>query len=64
VLLDAGAHDEPSARALVGSLDAQLAPHDLTLINEPPGGPLDEALSSNPFWEPIARQRRMRVQLH
>ena len=63
VLLDAGAHDEPSARALVGSLDAQLAPHDLTLINEPPGGPLDEALSSNPFWESIAPQRRMRVQL-
>jgi ribosomal protein S18 acetylase RimI-like enzyme len=63
VLLDAGAHDEPSAQALVASLDAQLAPHDLTLINEPSSGPLDLALFSNPFWDPIARQRRMRVQL-
>jgi len=63
VLLDAGAHDQPSAKALVDSLDARFAPHHLSLINEPSSGPLDLALFSNSFWDPIGRQRRMRVQL-
>lgn len=63
VLLDAGARDDSAAHALVDALDAQFAEHDIRLINEPPHGPLDEALSSHPLWDPIARQRRMRVKL-
>ncbi len=63
-LLDAGARDEPAAAALVAALDAQFAARDISLINEPAVGPLDEALSANPFWDPTARQRRMRVHLH
>jgi ribosomal protein S18 acetylase RimI-like enzyme len=63
VLLDAGARDDSAAHALVDALDARFAAQDLSLINEPPSGPLDDALSSNPFWDPMARQRRMRAQL-
>jgi len=62
-LLDAGARDDASASALCSFLDASFAEHDLTLLNEPSQGGLHEALTGEPFWDQIFRQRRMRIAL-
>jgi len=62
-LLDAGASDEAVARTLFAHLDARFGAYDLTLPNEPSRGPLYDAILGEPFWDQIARQRRMRIAL-
>jgi GNAT superfamily N-acetyltransferase len=62
-VLDAGARDEAAADALLSLLDARFTSHDLTLVNEPSHGPLNDALFAGAFWDEIARQRRMRITL-
>lgn len=63
LVLDAGAGDDASAGALVDALDAPFADYDLRLLNEPPDGPLADALLGHPFWDITARQLRMRIRL-
>jgi ribosomal protein S18 acetylase RimI-like enzyme len=62
-VLDAGARDEAAAGVLFSLLDARFAAHDLTLVNEPARGPLNDALVAEPFWDQVGRQRRMRIAL-
>ena len=63
VVLDAGAGGGEAAEALFAALDARFGARDLSLMNEPASGPLNDALLAQPFWDPIARQRRMRIAL-
>jgi hypothetical protein len=62
-VLDAGARDVAAAGALLSLIDGQFGAHDLMLPNEPSSGPLNDALLAEPFWDPIGRQRRMRIAL-
>jgi len=62
-LLDAGARDLASARALLGVLDTRVRDQPLMLVNEPPHGPLHDALAAHGGWRELARQRRMRIDL-
>jgi GNAT superfamily N-acetyltransferase len=63
VSLDAGARDSASAAALLVRLDARVPDRKLMLINEPPYGPLHDALVAHPGWSEMTRQRRMRIAL-
>ncbi|MDB5028232.1 MAG: Acetyltransferase, gnat family protein [Candidatus Eremiobacteraeota bacterium] len=58
-VLDAGAPDAASARALLAQLDARWPSQTLILVNEPPSGPLHEALVTDERWREFARQRKM-----
>jgi hypothetical protein len=62
-VLDAGARDGASATALLDALDTRFADVTLVLINEPPAGPLHDALTAHRAWHEFARQRRMRIAL-
>lgn len=56
-VLDAGARDERSARALAAEIDARI-PYDVTLFNEPADSPLSVALAEA-GWKIVERQFRM-----
>lgn len=58
-VLDAGAHDAANARALLAQLDACWPARTLIFVNEPPHGPLHDALVAGKHWREFARQRRM-----
>ncbi len=58
-ILDAGADDPDSARALLDELDS-CVPHDLTLNNEPAESPLSTVLARRE-WRAVERQLLMRV---
>jgi ribosomal protein S18 acetylase RimI-like enzyme len=62
-ILDAGASDRASAEALFAELDLRVRRGSMILLNEPPRGPLHDALSTHPGWRVFARQRRMRRSL-
>ncbi|MBV8118188.1 MAG: GNAT family N-acetyltransferase [Candidatus Eremiobacteraeota bacterium] len=57
LLLDAGARDDVSARALLAQLDARV-PYDITLLNEPSASPLTTPLE-DAGWRVVNRQFRM-----
>jgi GNAT superfamily N-acetyltransferase len=62
-LLDAGARDTASAAALLAALDLRLPETEPMLLNEPPHGPLHDALAAHPGWSEFTRQRRMIARL-
>jgi ribosomal protein S18 acetylase RimI-like enzyme len=62
-LLDAGASDPASANALLDALDATYVAETLMFVNEPPHGPLHDALLARESWREFARQHRMRIDL-
>jgi GNAT superfamily N-acetyltransferase len=62
-ILDAGARDAAAATALLAALDARLPEAEPVLLNEPPHGPLHDALSAHRAWSEFARQRRMLARL-
>ncbi len=62
-ILDAGARDAAAATALLAALDARLPASEPMLLNEPPHGPLHDALSAHPAWSEFTRQRRMLARL-
>jgi hypothetical protein len=62
-LIDTRAHGAAPARALLAALDAQLAAHDLALVNEPARGALHDAFAAHAVWREFARQLRMRIAL-
>jgi GNAT superfamily N-acetyltransferase len=63
VLLDAGARDDRAAAALLAALDARFPRAEPALLNEPPQGPLHDALAAHPAWSELTRQRRMVARL-
>ncbi len=62
-LLDAGARDDRAAAALLAALDARFPWAEPALLNEPPHGPLHDALAAHPAWSELTRQRRMIARL-
>ncbi len=58
-VLDAGARDVTSARALLEEFDARI-PYDITLFNEPPDSPLSFAVAEY-GWTVGERQYRMHL---
>jgi GNAT superfamily N-acetyltransferase len=62
MVLDAGARDSISARALLRELDARV-PQDLTLPNEPASSSLSGVLRAATRWKIVERQRRMLLTL-
>ncbi|MEA2664706.1 MAG: hypothetical protein QOI11_1650, partial [Candidatus Eremiobacteraeota bacterium] len=62
-LLDAGARDADAAAVLLAALDLRLPQAEPLLLNEPPQGPLHDALAAHPAWSEFTRQRRMLARL-
>jgi ribosomal protein S18 acetylase RimI-like enzyme len=62
-VLDAGARDAAAAEVLLVELDRAVPDQRLMLPNEPPEGPLHDALFASGRWTQPVRQHRMRAVL-
>ncbi len=58
-----GARASRARSSLLGVLDARVRGQPTALENEPPHGPLHDALAAHGGWRELARQRRMRIEV-